>query len=68
MPEPFFFLEQQINIVNRVVLQSFWFICSCLSYIQREYRSKNHLHTTSNKLIIVVRVWPLMDQKLEEST
>ena len=26
-----FFLEQHINIVNRVTLQSFWLICSCLS-------------------------------------
>ena len=29
--------------------------------------SNNHLHTLSTKLIIV-RFWPLMDQKLEEST
>ena len=27
MPETLF-LEQHINIVNRVTLQSFWFICS----------------------------------------
>ena len=38
-----FFLEQHINIVNRVTLQSFWFICSCLSYTQRKDSSNNHL-------------------------
>ena len=48
-----FFLEQHINIVNRVTLQSFWFICSCLSYTQKKDSSNNHLHTLSTKLIIV---------------
>ena len=46
-----FFLEQHINIVNRVTLQSFWFICRCLLYTQRNDTSKNHLHTLSTKLI-----------------
>ena len=62
-----FFLEQHINIVNRVTLQSFWLICSCLSYTQRIDSSNNHLHTLSTKLIIV-RFRPLKDQTLEEST
>ena len=63
-----FCLEQHINIVNRVMLQSFWFICSCLSYTpKKKDNSNNHLHTLSTKLIIV-RFWPLKDQKLEEST
>ena len=48
-----FFLEQHINIVNRVMLQRFWFICSCLSYNQRKDSSNNHLHTLPTKLIIV---------------
>ena len=43
-----FFLEQYINIVNRVTLQSFWFICSCLSYTQIKDSSNNHLHTLSS--------------------
>ena len=59
-----FFLEQHINIVNSVTLQSVWFICSCLSYTQRKESSNNHLHTLSTKLIIG-RFWPLKDQKLE---
>ena len=67
MPETLFFKKKQINIVNRVALQSFWFICSCFSYTESEYSSNNHMHTTSNKLIIVW-FWPLIDQKLEEST
>ena len=50
------FLEQHINIVNRVTLQSFWLICSCLSYTQRKDGSNKHLHTLSTKLIIV-RFW-----------
>ena len=62
-----FFLEQHINIVNRVTLQSFWFICSCLSNTQIKDSSNNHVHTLLSKLIIV-RFWPLKDQKLEEST
>ena len=62
-----FFLEQHINIVNRVALQSVWFICSCLSYTQIKDSSNNHLHTLSTKLIIV-RLWPLKHQKLEEFT
>ena len=62
-----FFLEQHINIVNRVTLQSFWFNCSCLSYTQIKDSSNNHLHTLSTKLIIVW-FWTLKDQKLEEST
>ena len=49
-----FFLEQHINIVNRVPLQSFWFICSCLSYTQRKDSSNNHLHTLSSNLIILI--------------
>ena len=61
-----FFLEH-INIVKRVTLQSFWLICSCLPYTQRKDSSHNHLHTLSSKLIIV-RVWPLKDQTLVEST
>ena len=44
-----FFLEQHINIVNRVTLQSFWFICSCLSYNQIKDSSNNHLHNTINQ-------------------
>ena len=66
MPETLF-LEQHINIVNRVTLQSFKYNCSCLSYTQIKDSSNNHLHTLSTKLIIV-RFWPLKDQKLEEST
>ena len=65
-PKPFF-LVQHINIVNRVTLQSFWLICSCLSYTQRKDGSNNHLHTLSTKLIIV-RFWPLEDQTLEEES
>ena len=61
------FLVQHINIVKRVMLKSFWLICSCLSYTQRKDSSNNHLHTLSSKLIIV-RFWPLKDQTLEEST
>ena len=38
-----FFLEQHINIVNRVTLQSFWFICNCLSYTQIKDSSNKHL-------------------------
>ena len=34
-----FFLEQHINIVNRVTLQSFWFIFNCI--ILRHYLSIN---------------------------
>ena len=48
-----FFLEQHINIANRVTLQSFWFICSCLSSTQRKDSNNDHLHTLSTKLIIV---------------
>ena len=48
-----FFLEQHINIINRVTLQSFWFNCSCLSYTQIKDSSNNHLHTLSTKLFIV---------------
>ena len=62
-----FFLEQHINIVNRVTVQSFWFICSCLSCTQIKDSSNNHLQTLSTKFILV-RFWPLKDQKLEEST
>ena len=62
-----FFLEQHINIVNRVTFQRFWFIYSCLAYTQRKYSSNNHLHTISTKLI-TVRLLPLTDQKLEEPT
>ena len=40
-----FFLEQHINIVNRVTLQSFWFNCSCLSYTQIKDSSNTHLQT-----------------------
>ena len=36
-----FFLEQHINIVNRVTLQSFLFNCSCLSYTQIKDSSNN---------------------------
>ena len=65
-PKPFI-LVQHINIVNRVTLQRFWLICSCLSHTQRKDSSNNHLHTLSTKLIIV-RFWPLKDQTLEKST
>ena len=41
-----FFLEQNINIVNRVMLQSFWLICTwlkvgCLMFIYS--RSNNNM-------------------------
>ena len=36
-----FFLEQRINIVNRVTLQSFWFIFTSVYYNQNTKISKS---------------------------
>ena len=61
------FLEQHITIVNRVTLQSFWFIFTCIKYTlpglvhifvyNDSHLSLNQLYCTSCRTFVCLFVW-----------